>query len=236
MMKTISQVSLLAFVATQAIAAMDIAGVQIGLPLSTQKAAITKANPSYQLTDIKLTTGKTAGITAIAKKDGKVIDQFVAIQNDAGIVWFVARAQELEKGARIKPEVLLNSLKDKYGTYTELSGGSGGPMWQFDRQEKIYQGQHSTQGPCYAGIGAGASTNIPGTSISVPSKFTPTCGIEIETDVHKDSADGMVSAFTVRIVDAKRMYDELNGKATAKENERKQRLEAEKTSNVKPRL
>ena len=238
MMKTFAATILLALVTNQAVAATDIAGVQIGSPLAPQRAIIAKANPSYQLNDIKLTSGKTVGINAIAQKDGRVIDQFVAIQNESGIVWFVARAQALEKGARIKSDTLLNSLKDKYGMYTELSIGSGGPMWQFDRQGNIYKGQ-SVQGPCYAGIGAGASTTfgkVPGTSIQVPSNFTPKCGTQITTSVLKDSTDGMVSAFAVQIVDAKRMYDELNGKATTEENERKQKLEAEKHKDTKPKL
>lgn len=221
-----------------ALAATDIAGITIGAPLSGQRQAIAKVNPSYQLNDIKLANGKTVGVNAIAQNAGRVTDQFVVIQNDSGIVWFVARAQALEKGSRIKPETLLNSLKDKYGMYTELSIGSGGPMWQFDRQGNIYKGQ-SVQGPCYAGIGAGASTTfgkVPGTSIQVPRNFTPKCGTEITTSVLKDSTDGMVSAFAVQIVDAKRMYDELNGKATAEENERKRKLEAEKSKDTKPKL
>ena len=235
MMKIRAATMFAAFVTNHAGAATDIAGVQIGLPLATQKAIIAKANPSYELKDIKL-SGKTVGINAIAEKEGRVIDQFVAIQNESGIVWFVARAQALEKGARIKSDTLLNSLKDKYGLYTEF--GSVGPMWQFDRQGNIYKGQW-VQGPCYAGIGAGASTTfgqVPGTSIQVPRNFTPKCGTEITTSVLKDSTDGMVSAFAVQIVDAKRMYDELNGKATAEEDQRKQKLEAEKSKDIKPKL
>ena len=82
----IAPASLLALVATQASATADIAGVQIGSPLSTQKTAIAKANPAYQLNDIKLTNGKIVGVNAIAQKDGRVTDQFVVVQNDAGIV------------------------------------------------------------------------------------------------------------------------------------------------------
>lgn len=237
-MKIFAPISVLTFAATQAIAANDIAGVQIGSPLSTQRTVIAKANPSYQLNDVKLTTGKIVGINAIAQKDGRIIDQFVVIQNDAGIIWFVARAQALEKGARIKPETLLNSFKEKYGPYADISTGSGGPIWQFDRQGKIHLGQY-IQGPCYAGIGAGASTTfgkVPGTAIQVPRNFTPRCGTEITSYVRKDSTDGMVSAFSVQIVDAKRMYDELNGKSAVEENERKQKLEAEKSKDIKPKL
>lgn len=68
MMKTFAATILLALVTNQAVAATDIAGVQIGSPLAPQRAIIAKASPSYQLNDIKLTSGKTVGINAIAQK------------------------------------------------------------------------------------------------------------------------------------------------------------------------
>jgi hypothetical protein len=222
------------FFSAQSFAAPDIAGVQIGAPLSAQKKEIEKANPSYQISDIRLTNGKTIGVKAIAEKNGKQVDQFVAIQNDAGVVWFVARSQVLEQGSRIKYETLLDSLKEKYGMYTDISAGTGGPVWYFDRQGKIYQG--GGKNPCSRGVITGSYRQVPGTTISVPSRFTETCGTEITSGIGKDSKDGMVNAFSVTIVDEKRMYDELNGKSVAEENERRRKLEDEKSKNVKPKL
>ncbi len=222
----------------QAIAAQDIAGVQIGIPFLPQKNLIAKANPGYQLNDIKFSNGKTVGINAIAQKDGRVVDQMVVIHNDAGVVWFIGRAQAPEKGSRIKLDTLLSSLKEKYGQYSDLSLGSGGPSWQFDRQGALFQGS-AQSAPCYTGIGAGASTSfgkVPGTSIEVPRNFAPKCGVKISTSVLKDSTDGMVSAFSVQIIDAKLMYDELNAKDTNAETERKKQLESEKAKDNKPKL
>ena len=220
-------------------AANDIAGVQIGSAFATSKALVVKANPGYQINEIRGGGGKVVGINALVQKDGRFIDQFVVIQNDAGIVWFVARAQGFEKGARIKSETLLNSLQEKYGSPSEMSVGSGGPMWDFDREGKLYQGA-STQGPCYTGIGAGTTTSfgkVPGAlGINIPRTFGPKCGTRISTGVSKDSNDGMVSAFSVQIVDSKRMFDELNNKDMKLQTERQRQLDGEKARDAKPSL
>lgn len=165
------------------------------------------------------------------------MDQFVAIQNDAGIVWYVGRGQVLDKGVIIKTETLVNSLKEKYGPYTEISLGSNGPMRQFDRAGNIFHGK-PIQGPCYTGLTAGASTSfgqIPGLSVTIPKVFSQECSVNIRTTLRKDN-DGMVSAFGVEIIDAGRMYDVLNGKKQATEAERKRQLEAERARDAKPKL
>ncbi|UYZ82748.1 hypothetical protein MTZ49_08980 [Entomomonas sp. E2T0] len=222
--------------ASKDIVAQDVAGIKIGESFSAQKSLITKANSDYQLNDITRPGGNTVGINAIAKKDGRVIDQMLVIHNDSGIVWFVGRAQALEKGARINPDTLMSSLKEKYGNYSEISG-TGGPRWYFDRQGTLFQGS-VIGSPCYRGIGpTGTSFNqVPGTGMQVPTVFPPKCGLEIETSVYQDSKDGMVSAFSVRIIDTKRMFDELNNKSINAENERKQQLEREKANDNKPKL
>ena len=217
-----------------ALAANDIAGVAIGSSFNDQRAKIAQINPAYKLTDIKLTSGKTAGVNAQVESNGRVVDQFVALQDDSGTIWFVGRAQALEPGARIKPDVLVNSMVEKYGTYTELTLGGGGPTWQFDRQGKRYQGG-AAQGPCAGTIGSARSMGrVIAAPITVPQTFSPKCGIEINTWTLQN--EGMVSAFSVQIIDAKRMYDQLTKQGNAEEAARQKALEAEGAKGTKPKL
>ncbi|MCA1324924.1 hypothetical protein [Herbaspirillum sp. alder98] len=217
-----------------ALAANDIAGVAIGSSFNDQRAKIAQINPAYKLTDIKLTSGKTAGVNAQAESNGRVVDQFIALQDDAGVIWFVGRAQALEKGARIKPDVLVNSMVEKYGTYTELSIGSGGPTWQFDRQGKRYQGG-AAHGPCGNTVGGSAPMGkVIASPILVPQSFSPKCGIEILTWAQQN--DGMVASFSVQIADAKRMYDQINKQTNAEEAARQKAMEAEGAKGNKPKL
>lgn len=217
-----------------ALAANDIAGVAIGSSFKDQRAKIAQINPAYKLTDIMLRSGKTAGVNAQAESNGRVVDQFVALQDDAGVIWFVGRAQALEKGARIKPDVLVNSMVEKYGTYSELSIGSGGPTWQFDRQAKRYQGG-AAQGPCGSSVGGSAPMGkVIGTPILVPQTFSPKCGIEILSWTLQN--EGMVSSFSVQIADSKRMYDQINKQDNADEAARQKAIEAESAKGNKPKL
>jgi hypothetical protein len=220
--------------AGSALAANDISGVAIGSSFNDQRAKIAQINPAYKLTDIKLTSGKTAGVNAQAEIQGRVVDQFVALQDDSGAIWFVGRAQALEAGSRIKPDVLINSMVEKYGSYTELMIGSGGPTWQFDRQGKRYQGG-GAQGPCAGTVGSGRSMGkVIATAIIVPQTFPEKCGIEILTWAHQN--EGMVSAFSVQITDSKRMYDQLTKKNNAEEAALQKAREAESAKGNKPKL
>lgn len=229
----------LALAPTSIFAATDISGIQLGQSFPAVKELVKKVNPAYELNDIKWSDGKLGGLNATVKRKGYVVDQFVVLQNKAGKVWFVGRAQQLEKGARVKPDVLLDSLKEKYGPYTELSTGSGGPSWNFDRNGKLYQGP-TTQGPCYGGLGTGSimplGQNVMGVNISPPRDFTQKCGMEITSGMATDLTDGMVNSFGVRLIDSKSMYDELNGQAVTEETKRNQQLQNEKAKNVKPQL
>ena len=224
----------LLFCMGSALAANDIAGVAIGSSFNDQRAKIAQINPAYKLTDIKLRSGKTAGVNAQVESNGRVVDQFVALQDDSGVIWFVGRAQALEPGGRIKPDVMVNSMVGKYGTYTELSLGSGGPTWQYDRQGKLYQGG-AAQGPCGGTVGSAMPMGkVIAAPIVVPQTFPPKCGVEIMTWALQN--EGMVSAFSVQIADSKRMYDQLTRQNNAEEAARQKAMESESAKGNKPKL
>jgi hypothetical protein len=234
----------LAWVANQAFAvAFDVSGIQIGIPLQTQKAAIATINPSYQFSELKYGNGQIVGVEAVAQKNGINTDQFVVLQDGSGIVWLTARAQVLEKGERIKPDIFLDSLIEKYGPYSGLRFDYY-PVWQFDRQGNLYQGNLSA-GPCWDIFNTSIQRmgklrrDLPSfadDSIIIPHKTNSKCGTIIWVTVFKESHDSMISRFSVEIIDVKRIDEEMDAKNTAAKNQKQQQLNEEKSKNIKPKL
>jgi len=210
----------------------DIAGIKIGLPLSTQRAAIAKLNPGYQ---IKNLTGDFTGLEARAYgNSGSVTDQFLALQNDAGIVWYIARVQAADsEDSYFLKEALDKSLTEKYGVEPgHLS--FGGYYWSFDRE-----GNRHTLNNCIISRGYKLEwQETIGESLTrfVPNSFSGNCGSVIEA-AYRDVARERerLSGLYISMYDAKGMYDKLAAEsaAAAKERERLHNEAVEKARNAK---
>jgi hypothetical protein len=215
-------------------AAPDVSGIEIGSAFTSAKPLMMKANAGYQITDLTQ-GGKVMGYNAVAMKDGNPVDQLLVLQNESGKVWFIGRGQRLAQGERIKHATLLASLREKYGPESAISLGSNGPHWQFNRAGALYKGDLST-GPCDGMVGGALSLGkVPNANINVPRSFAPTCGVNIDAPMFVDN-DGMVFAFTLQLIDAKAMFDELTAKDQAAKADQQRKLEAEQARNVKPKL
>jgi len=226
---------------TATLAADDISGVAIGTSLAAAKEAIAKANPDYQINPLMLTSGKEAGVTA--KTDDTMMsgdrhystglsDEFAALLNDAGNVWFIARAQRFDKGGRLKLDTLKEALTEKFGQPSDHSIiGSLGFTWQYDRNGKQWK-TGSGVAPCQ---GNGTSTMIPGVSMTAPRSFSPRCGLLVSVNAVTQK-DHMVSYYTISITDVKGMFDELSAQDAKEEADRKQKLADEQAKAVKPKI
>ncbi|TAK92649.1 MAG: hypothetical protein EPO06_00060 [Burkholderiaceae bacterium] len=222
--------------------AVDISGVKIEDSLSSAKINITKANSKFSLSPLKFSDGKEAGVVAVTADrlpstsladSGGPSDEFVALQNDAEKIWFVARVQRFTQGSRIKKETLVDSLKEKFGPpSSEEQLFTFNMKWEFDRNGKQYIG-HPSKGPCFS-IGY-SGTDIPGTSVISPRSFSPSCGTLITVSAVTQQ-DGMVSTFKLGILDAKSMYDQLNEKGSQAEAEKKRKLQQEQSKNMQPKI
>ena len=223
-----------------AMAADDISGVTLGSSLADAKEAIAKASPNLKLSPLMLRSGNEGGVTAVSADlipeagVGSVkrpSDEFAVLQTDSGKVWFIARVQRLEQGARIKTDTLEASLAEKFGKPSSPDLGYG-LVWQFDREGKQYFGP-GTAGPC-DGIMRGGS-NLPGVTVGAPESFSPKCGKLIVVSTTKQP-DGMVPYYTVSLIDAKTIFDELAARDAQAETERVKKLSDEQAKGVKPKL
>jgi hypothetical protein len=213
LMKRVAALSILATAAAaHAAPANDIAGLQLGSSYANARPMMLKANPGYKFTDIILKGGKVAGTDARYSKGGKVVDQFVVLQDAAGAVWFMGRGQAFEQGSRIKRDTMLRSLEEKYGKPNDNMFGDGSQLWEFDRKGKQVVSKFGGQGAICNG---GATSHYLG-DMADPDK--------------------MVAAFSVMVMDSQRMYDELNGVKNKAENERLQKLKNEAAKDLKPKL
>lgn len=220
------------FISLPAIAT-DISGVELGASFAAAKEAILKANSGFKISYLKKEDGKDGGVVA-SKYDVSSEDTFIALLNENGRVWFVRRRQVLNNESRIQKTVLLASLREKFGTPSlDYSGSYGHAMvWEYFNDGKQYFGPQD-KGPC-AKTGP-AVNSIPGTDVRPPGSFTPTCGKKIYANTERER-DGMISAYTVGIMDSKSMFDELTARAAQKEAVRKMQLENEKARGTKPNI
>lgn len=217
--------------------ALDVSGISIGTQISSARGLLQKVNPAYQIEELRFTNGKVVGLKAAARKNGAPTpnDQFVVMANDAGIVWFVGRQQDYAKGNRVAFDELEKALIGKYGdpTSTGIIMVSS-KRWEKYRDGQTHRDKHSP-GPCTSGFNAYEWNIVPGTQIGVLKNFAPNCGALIISEAKVDS-DRMVTQLVTKVIDSKRMFDELNGKEVAAQQEKQKRLQQEKAAGNKPQL
>lgn len=218
--------------------ALDVSGISIGTQISSARGMLQKVNPAYQVEELRFTNGKVAGLKAIAKQSGTPMpnDQFVVMANDAGLIWFVGRQQNYAQGNRVPFDELEKALVGKYGepTSTGIIMVSS-KRWETYRDGRVHHDKHSP-GPCTSGFNAYDWNVVPGTQIGVLKNFAPNCGALIISEAKVDSNDRMVTQLVTKVIDSKRMFDELNGKEQAAQQEKQKQLQQEKAAGNKPKL
>lgn len=211
MVKDIALTALLvAACAVQAAPVADISGIKIGLPLAAQKAGIEKVNPQYKLSEIRTTEGKVVGVEGLAMvgKYKEVTDHFVALQDDAGNVWYLARAQRYESGAYIPLANYVSALKDKYGAPTSQIMDGARSQWSYDRNGVAQVPKAPQVCPISADGTEISKMREDGISVPVPSRFEPNCGIQINATL-TSAGNNLIRGSSIVIVDHKPRYDEL---------------------------
>ena len=216
--------------------ALDVSGISIGTQISSARDLLQKVNTEYQIEELRSTIGKVVGLKAAARKKGAPTpnDQFVVMANDAGIVWFVGRQQDYAQGERVAVDELEKALTGKYGVPTR-TGIHSNKRWERYRDGRTHRDKHSP-GPCTSGSMAYDWNIVPGTQIGVLQRFSPNCGTLIISEAKVDSNDRMVTQLVTKVIDSKRMFDELNGKELAAQQEKQKQLQQEKAAGNKPQL
>lgn len=224
-LKVSSATLVLSFLATQAQAqqAKDIAGIKVGAPLSTQKAALSKANPAYRVTDIKDQAGHVLGLRATVKKGKHVTDHLLVLSTTNGLVWFVGREQQLPESGRIALDTFVSSVKSKFGEPSSIVG----LQWGFDRSGKrLSFATSSACSPRRKGSRPDPMGQIESLGLNVPTYFPSECGLQVESHYVELPQKGVVSAFAVQIADLGVKFDELKADQAGNAAKQKQSLDA----------
>ncbi|MDQ1922062.1 hypothetical protein [Massilia pseudoviolaceinigra] len=206
-------VSVLSIMFAQCAAASDISGVRIGSTLSEASIAIKRANNAYAMSTVwNYEGGEVKGIKAVAgdTNGGSIhgyADQFVALQDERGVVWFVARYQKMGPGARVSMADLLASLKKKFGepSFTPISGQRVN-SWDYDWAGAQFHGQYP-ENPC-SDLRM-QRLHMTGLSISAPLTFPEKCGKRIVLSYYE--YEGMVHDFTLKVIDVKSHFIATRG-------------------------
>lgn len=219
----------------------DISGVALGTSLDEAKSGIMSANNDFVLSPLTTSAGTEAGVVAATRerfgRDAggnslRALDEFAALQDEAGKVWYVGRQQRFANGSRITPDTLLQTLTEKFGPPSSTERLMANvARWEFDRNGKQFVGKNN--GPC-KDITL-APYNLPNVTFSAPNNFSPTCGVLI-TAIFNEEADGMIPSFILSLTDNKAMYDQLNAREEKAEAERAQKLKDEQAKATKPKI
>ncbi len=200
--------------------ATDISDIQLGSSFASVKPLLAKINPNYQIKEDK------ESIMAFVNKDNNP-DLFLIGKNKKDLVFFIARSQTLDQGKRIKKETLIQAIEEKYGKPTEVS--SDMIMWEFDQNGSLNSEEKCHFGANKKRFDMKAYTIIPNVS---GFKLEENCSRRYYLNIQEDSeAPGMISAFSVQLIDINFMLEELR----QAELEKQKVIEQEAKTN-KPKL
>lgn len=228
----------LSMAAAQAQTMPDIGGIKLRSPLMAQRAQISKMNPGYQITEVTTTSGKVVGLQGLAfsSVDKRPSDQFLALQDESGNVWYLARAQRFDEGKYVPITAINQALADKYGDYTYSTDNGFVRSWSFTPDEhKLMKAKEDRCGLSSSHFSGGQSlSKVPGLSFFVPSAFYATCGVGIRSYLDFWSRDaGFATGYVVTLADIKTRFDVLDRQNKAEAAARKKESDAMKDNKVK---
>lgn len=226
--------------------AINLCEVKIGSKIHDQKEKIKEINKNYILSEYKIKN--RIYIDASYKKNDFEYDYFTVSSDDNGVVIFIARKQKFQIGERIKPEIFLETLSNKFinlGKFLPypdkyLDKNKKGYMLQIDYNGESYQGQIKN-GPCW-NVGfvpySFMRSKMHGIDeiMFVPNKINEKCGISIRAVINEDESTGLIDFYEISIFDNKKIFDEYRQKEIEEDIERKKIIDLEVLKINKPSL
>lgn len=228
----------------------DISGYKIGGQMASAKPALQKINPAYAFDEVKLSDGRVVGLSAVAKivkpnTSPFYTDQFILLQNEAGVVWFAGRSQRIpDKEKYVNIKTLRESLEGKYGKATLTENLK--LLWDYDANGKQYfsvkLGDYYGVSPCDTNgndtdnLGTITGTQLP---MWVPRKFSEKCGFVVNSRMSTaagQSTQSLVDQYTVTLSNPKLRHDMASIKAAKDVLEKKKLIDQEAQRDNKPKL
>lgn len=222
---------------SQAQSLADLGGIKLRSPLMAQRAQFAKVNPAYQITEITTTSGKVVGLQGLAfsSVDKQPSDQFVALQDESGNAWYLARAQRFDEGKFVPIDTINKALTDKYGQHTTGNDDGAIRYWAFSSQDNQITPVKEDRCLSQVSNSYGPSiSKVPNLSIFIPQKFPATCGVVIKTFLpswYKDKS--FATGYFVALTDFRPRYEALARQENAEAVARKKESDAMKDNKVK---
>lgn len=215
----------------------DLGGIKLRAPLQAQRAQIANMNPGYQITEITTTGGKVVGLQGLAFSSvtKKPFDQFVALQDESGNAWYLARAQRFDEGKYVPIESINKALAEKYGPHTQGNDSGQNRYWSFSPLEnKINGGKEDRCLHLVSRWGGQSLSKLEDFNILIPQEFPAACGVVIRTYIPNWYQDkSFAIGYFVALVDYKPRYEVLERQNNAEAAARKKESDAMKDNKVK---
>lgn len=226
--------------------AINLCGVKIGSKIHDQKEKIKEINKNYILSEHNIQN--RIYIDASYKKNDLENDYFTVVSNDNGVIIFIARKQKFQIGERIKPEIFLDTLSNKFinlGKFLPypdkyIGENKKGFILQVDNNGEFYQGL-TENGPCW-NVGSVPymfmRSKMHGIDeiMHVPNRINDKCWISIRVIINEDKSTGLIDFYEISIFDNKRLFNEYNQKEIKEDLERKKKIDLEVIKLNKPSL
>ena len=69
-------------------------------------------------------------------ENNKIRDLFLIFKNEKDLVFFISRSQSFNEGKRIRKELLIKAIEEKYGKPTKILA-NGELIWEFDKNGNL---------------------------------------------------------------------------------------------------
>lgn len=204
-------ITALLLLSTPALAALDLAGVSLGAPITSVKEVFAKTSPELDITPVML-DGVLVGYEGNLKPGKRATEEFEALvalaDKSSQFVWMVGRKAELANGQEIGSSVFQKTLESKYGppsaTSTNLREANFSATWIYPVTGPQYFGELPSS-PCRNGEIAGTTDRVSLKDFKVPFEFYSECKTIIYAEAKFNKA-GLITSYQIALVDAQSAY------------------------------
>lgn len=228
--------------------ANDIAGVKLGMTIAQARSAFSV--PAGMKTIPVKTDNMESGFAGWkGKKDYSSsigqgpADEILVFKGKADTVWYVERVQRLTENEGYAKEVLIESLRKKFGkeSYSNIDGFVSMMAWEYDQSGKQYLGNpFATPNPCKYSFELGNLSRDrylpePMGITGAVNEFTRSCKLATYANWVL-GGNGLVNGLRLVMIDSGAIVRMLEGQKAQEDAENQKKLQQQLNKGIKPSL